>query len=97
MANSDHGIGSATNQQELRKDSLKGEVAVVTGAGRGIGYEAARALLWLGANIAVAEVDEESGKAAARSLANEQGTTGSSSSRRTLVARLKLKIYRAKS
>ena len=26
----------------LTQDSLKGEVAIVTGAGRGIGYEAAR-------------------------------------------------------
>ncbi len=32
----------------LTQDSLKGEVAVVTGAGRGIGFEAARSpcLAW---------------------------------------------------
>ncbi len=41
----------------LKQDLLKGDVAVVTGAGRGIGYEASRALLWLGADVLVAEVD----------------------------------------
>jgi len=33
-------IGTAT----LSRESLAGQVAVVTGAGRGIGFEAARAL-----------------------------------------------------
>ena len=32
-------------------NALRGEVVIVTGAGGGIGYEAARALLWLGANV----------------------------------------------
>ena len=45
------------SRSSLRQDSLKGDVAVVTGAGRGIGFEASRALLWLGANVVVAEVD----------------------------------------
>lgn len=54
-------------------DVLKGEVAVVTGAGRGIGYEAARSLIWLGAKVAVAEVDEESGSNSAESLNREFG------------------------
>jgi NAD(P)-dependent dehydrogenase (short-subunit alcohol dehydrogenase family) len=57
----------------LVRDSLKGEVVVVTGAGRGIGYEAARALVWLGANVAIAEVNEASGKIAAKSLQKEFG------------------------
>lgn len=39
----------------LTQDSLKGEVAIVTGAGRGIGYEAARALVWLGASVVIAD------------------------------------------
>jgi NAD(P)-dependent dehydrogenase (short-subunit alcohol dehydrogenase family) len=57
----------------LARDSFKGEVVVVTGAGRGIGYEAARAFLWLGANVAVAEVNEANGKIAAKSLQKEFG------------------------
>ena len=57
----------------LRPDSLKGDVVVVTGAGRGIGYEAARALLWLGANVVVAEINEENGRVAVENLAKEFG------------------------
>jgi len=57
----------------LTQDSLKHEVAIVTGAGRGIGHEAARALLWLGANVAVAEIDEKTGKASVESLEKEFG------------------------
>jgi len=48
----------------LTQYSLKGEVVIVTGAGRGIGFEAARALVWLGANVVIAEIDEKNGKAA---------------------------------
>ena len=40
----------------LTRSSLAGKAAVVTGAGRGIGLEAARALCWLGARVVVAEV-----------------------------------------
>ncbi len=61
------------SQGKLGRDSLKGEVAIVTGAGRGIGYETARALLWLGANVAVAEINENNGKIALRSLEKEFG------------------------
>ena len=61
------------NQGNLTKDSLKGEVAIVTGAGRGIGYEAARALIWLGANVAIAEVNEDNGKTVAQILEKEFG------------------------
>jgi NAD(P)-dependent dehydrogenase (short-subunit alcohol dehydrogenase family) len=43
----------------LRRDSLAGRIAVVTGAGRGIGLETARALLWLGASVIIAEIDEQ--------------------------------------
>jgi NAD(P)-dependent dehydrogenase (short-subunit alcohol dehydrogenase family) len=55
------------------QDSLKGEVVVVTGAGRGIGFEAARALVWLGANVVIAEIDEKNGKAAEDSINKEFG------------------------
>ena len=57
----------------LTQGSLKDEVAIVTGAGRGIGYEAARGLVWLGANVVIAEVNEVSGRAAAENLEEEFG------------------------
>jgi NAD(P)-dependent dehydrogenase (short-subunit alcohol dehydrogenase family) len=62
-------IGKGT----LTRQSLKGQVAVVTGAGRGIGYEASRALVWLGAKVILAEIYPGSGKAAAESLCRELG------------------------
>lgn len=42
----------------LARNVLSGQVAVVTGAGRGIGREAARALAWLGAKIVIAELND---------------------------------------
>lgn len=45
----------------LRTDELAGQVAVITGAGRGIGREAALALAALGARVVVAEIDDEAG------------------------------------
>jgi NAD(P)-dependent dehydrogenase (short-subunit alcohol dehydrogenase family) len=61
------------SQGNLPKNSLQNQVAIITGAGRGIGYETARALLWLGTNVVIAEVNEKTGKAAAEILANEFG------------------------
>jgi NAD(P)-dependent dehydrogenase (short-subunit alcohol dehydrogenase family) len=55
------------------RDTLKDEVAVVTGAGRGIGFEAARALVWLGANVVIAEIGEKNGRAAEEALNKEFG------------------------
>ncbi len=57
----------------LTQDSLKGEVALVTGAGRGIGFEAARALVWLGANVIIAEINEKNGKDAEDAINKEIG------------------------
>jgi NAD(P)-dependent dehydrogenase (short-subunit alcohol dehydrogenase family) len=57
----------------LTSETLAGHVAVVTGAGGGIGYEAARALLWLGARVVIAEVNREKGQEAARRLNFEFG------------------------
>jgi NAD(P)-dependent dehydrogenase (short-subunit alcohol dehydrogenase family) len=61
------------SQLGLTHDALKGETAIVTGAGGGIGYEAARALLWLGATVVIAEIDQPKGEWAAQQLAQEFG------------------------
>ena len=55
----------------LTQESLKGQVAVVTGAGRGIGFEAAKALVWLGANVVIAEIDEKNGRSAEETINKE--------------------------
>src|SRR5574339_498837 len=55
----------------LKPDSLSGETIIVTGAGGGIGYEAARALLWLGASVIIAEIDQARGLQAHEMLAAE--------------------------
>ena len=50
------------------KYELKGRVAVITGGGRGIGFESARALGECGAHVVIAEIDEASGPDAAERL-----------------------------
>ncbi len=57
----------------LAAEALKDEVAVVTGGGRGIGFEAARSLLWLGCRVVLAEINEADGVAAADRLEAEFG------------------------
>ena len=52
----------------LHARSLAGEVVIVTGAGGGIGFEAARSMLELGASVAIAEIDAEACEAAATTL-----------------------------
>ncbi len=59
----------------LTRESLAGQVAVVTGAGRGIGFEAARALVWLGAHVILAEIDTHTGRAAAARVTAEFGAS----------------------
>jgi NAD(P)-dependent dehydrogenase (short-subunit alcohol dehydrogenase family) len=61
------------SKSNLTQESLKGEIAIVTGAGRGIGYEAAKALVWLGANVVIVEIDEKNGKAAEDAINREFG------------------------
>jgi NAD(P)-dependent dehydrogenase (short-subunit alcohol dehydrogenase family) len=59
------------SQLGLKFNALSGETVIVTGAGGGIGYEAARALLWLGANVVIAEINEQNGKHAAEKLSTQ--------------------------
>ena len=75
----------------LTGESLAGRVVIVTGAGGGIGLEAARSLLWLGAVVVIAEIDEQSGRGAERSLSSDRGLfvhtdVGDEASVRSLVA-----------
>ena len=68
------GNGSMTiSRGNLKKDQLAGKVAVVTGAGRGIGFETARSLVWLGARVVIAEVDKTTGKRAEEAINEEFG------------------------
>ena len=61
------------SQLGLSPHTLQGETVIVTGAGGGIGYEAGRALLWLGANVVIAEIDQQSGRKAEVALEAEFG------------------------
>jgi NAD(P)-dependent dehydrogenase (short-subunit alcohol dehydrogenase family) len=61
------------SQLGLKPDALQGETVIVTGAGGGIGYEAARSLLWLGANVVIAEIHHQNGRKAECALEAEFG------------------------
>jgi len=61
------------SQLGLSPDALRGETVVVTGAGGGIGYEAVRALLWLGANVVIAEINQQNGRMAEVIMEKEFG------------------------
>jgi len=61
------------SQLGLQPDVLRGETVIVTGAGGGIGYEAARTLLWLGANVVIAEINQPLGRKAEVTLEKEFG------------------------
>ncbi|HAJ95238.1 MAG TPA: NAD(P)-dependent oxidoreductase [Actinobacteria bacterium] len=58
----------------LKKNQLNGKIAIISGAGRGIGYETARSLVWLGAEVIIAEINKKSGKEAERRLNEEFGS-----------------------
>lgn len=67
-------MASLISQLGLGRDSLKGKTVIVTGAGGGIGFEAARALLWLGANVVIAEINPQTGADAEKALRAEFDT-----------------------
>jgi NAD(P)-dependent dehydrogenase (short-subunit alcohol dehydrogenase family) len=56
------------------KVELSGKVAVVTGAGQGIGRAYANALAAAGAAVAVAEIDSPRGEETAKSIVDDGGT-----------------------
>lgn len=57
----------------LQKGQLKGKVALITGAGGGIGFEAARSLIWLGVKVVIGDIDKNKGKLAEKKLRSEFG------------------------
>src|SRR5512142_2027958 len=66
-------MANLISQLGLTSEALRSETVIVTGAGGGIGYEAARALLWLGANVVIAEIDQQIGRMAEVALEKEFG------------------------
>ena len=57
----------------LKPGECAGKVVVITGAGQGIGLQAARAFAALGGIVVIAEISKESGKAAEGSICSEGG------------------------
>ncbi len=55
----------------LPQTILKNKTVLLTGGGGGIGFEAARALCWLGARVIIAECDMEKGRTAQNILQSE--------------------------
>ena len=57
----------------LKTDSLKGEVAVITGAASNVGLGYARAFAWAGAKVVIADLNEKAGAEAERVINEENG------------------------
>lgn len=63
------------SKTDLQRNTLKGEVAVVTGGAGNIGLDTARSLAWLGARVVIADMNEKLGKAA-EELINQENHPG---------------------
>lgn len=63
---------TAIEHMNLKRSTFNSKVVVITGAGRGIGLEAARAFAWLGASVVLAEISDE-GQAAETAICREGG------------------------
>lgn len=59
----------------FKRTTLDGKTVLITGAGGGIGYEAALTLVWLGAKVIIAEIDSKKGKASEREINEQTGST----------------------
>jgi NAD(P)-dependent dehydrogenase (short-subunit alcohol dehydrogenase family) len=57
----------------MRRGTLEGQVAVVTGGGSNIGLGTARSLAWLGAKVVIAQRTEQKGTEAAALINQENG------------------------
>lgn len=70
------GIGPLSmDKTNLKKNSLAGEVAVITGGAGNVGLGVARSLAWLGVKVVIADVTPEPGKAA-EELINSENSPG---------------------
>jgi NAD(P)-dependent dehydrogenase (short-subunit alcohol dehydrogenase family) len=70
------GIGPLSmDKTNLKKNSLAGEVAVVTGGAGNVGLGVARSLAWLGIKVVIADITPEPGKAA-EELINSENRPG---------------------
>ena len=58
----------------MNADSFKGQVAIVTGAGQGIGFEIARQLALQGAAVVLNDIDESLTQSAAEKIKTEGGS-----------------------
>ncbi len=66
-------LTSILERTNLEPGCLSGKIALVTGAGGGIGFQTARSLLWLNASVIIAEIDRKSGKLAEKVLSKAFG------------------------
>jgi NAD(P)-dependent dehydrogenase (short-subunit alcohol dehydrogenase family) len=63
------------NNTNLKKDTLDGEVAVITGGAGNVGLGTARSLAWLGAKVVIPDINPDYGEAA-EELINKENKSG---------------------